>query len=75
MSSWTDTLTQVKPRFPKLSPRESEMVAGTLLNMTATQTAAKLGIGTTSVITHRKRAYNRLGVNNMRDLFKSLYNK
>jgi len=49
-----------------------QAVTGVLLNMTAAQTATKLGIGTTSVITHRQRAYDRLGVSDMRQLFKLL---
>ena len=72
LDDWPDTLVQVKSRFPNLSPRESEAIVGVLLNMTAAETAAKLGIGTTSVITFRKRAYERLGLNNMRELFKVL---
>jgi len=71
-ASWIDALAQVKVRFPNLSKRESEAVTGVLLNMTAAQTATKLGIGTTSVITHRQRAYDRLGVSDMRQLFKLL---
>lgn len=71
-ASWIDALAQVKVRFPNLSKRESEAVTGVLLNMTAAQTATKLGIGTTSVITHRQRAYDRLGVKDMRQLFKLL---
>jgi DNA-binding CsgD family transcriptional regulator len=71
-ASWIDALTQIKMQFPELSKRESEAVTGVLLNMTAAQTATKLGIGTTSVITHRQRAYDRLGVKNMRQLFKLL---
>jgi DNA-binding CsgD family transcriptional regulator len=72
VSNWDDTLTYVRLRFPSLSTRESEAITGALLNMTASQTAARLGIGTTSVITHRKRAYDRLGVKDMRQLFSIL---
>ena len=71
-ASWIGALTQIKMRFPELSKRESEAVTGILLNMTAAQTATKLGIGTTSVITHRQKAYDRIGVKDMRALFKLL---
>jgi DNA-binding CsgD family transcriptional regulator len=72
-SSWIDALARVRVRFPDLSKRESDVVTGVLLNMTAAQTATKLGIAATSVITHRQRAYDRLGVKDMRQLVKLLY--
>jgi DNA-binding CsgD family transcriptional regulator len=71
-ASWIEALAHVKMRFPSLSKRESEVVTGVLLSMTAAQTAAQLGIGETSVITHRQRAYERLGVKDMRQLVKLL---
>jgi DNA-binding CsgD family transcriptional regulator len=73
LEGWSHALAQVKSRFPSLSPREGEVIAGVLLNMTAADTATKLGIGSTSVITFRKRAYERLGVNDMRELFRIHY--
>lgn len=63
-------LTQVRERFPELSRREAEVCAGILAGWTQAEIAEHLGIRPTSVITHRRRAYQRLGVADQRGLFR-----
>jgi DNA-binding CsgD family transcriptional regulator len=48
--------------------REAECAAGVIAGLTAEKIALMLGIKATSVITHRKRAYDRLGVSGQREL-------
>ena len=59
-------------RFSTLTMREAQCAAHAIAGFTADQSAAKLGIKASSVITHRKRAYARLDVLDLRDLT-SLY--
>jgi DNA-binding CsgD family transcriptional regulator len=59
-------------RFPLLTAREAQCAAGVICGLTADEIALKLDIKTASVITHRKRAYGRLGVSRHFDLL-SLY--
>ncbi|WP_158597967.1 helix-turn-helix transcriptional regulator [Noviherbaspirillum saxi] len=54
---------------PRLSQREKEVCAGILDGLTAKQIAKRLGIAPTSVITHRKNAYLKLGINDHKQLF------
>jgi DNA-binding CsgD family transcriptional regulator len=62
-----------RERFPHLSRRETETVAGVVGGLTAQQIGDWLGIAPTSVITHRKRAYAHLGVANQRELVALFY--
>lgn len=59
---------QVEARFSALYPalprREREVCARAALGMSVEATALDLGIGKTSVLTYRQRAYRRLGVGN-----------
>lgn len=48
--------------FPSLTDRERGVCARTLAGMTAEAIALELGIGRTSVLTYRRRAYERYGV-------------
>ncbi|MBO9707361.1 MAG: hypothetical protein J7521_04015 [Caulobacter sp.] len=48
--------------YPLLSKRERQVCARTLVGMTAEATALGLGIAETSVMTYRRRAYERYGV-------------
>ena len=64
---------RVKARFPALSPRETDVAAGVVSGLTAQEMADWLGIAPTSIITHRKRAYERLGVANQRELIQAFY--
>ncbi len=61
-------LPRVKARFPQLSRREAEIAAGVLCGMTAEALGGWLGIAKSSVVTLRKRAYARLGVEGSRGL-------
>lgn len=60
-------------RFPTLSRREADVAAGVVAGLTADEIGDWLGIAATSVITHRKRAYERLGVANQRELLQAFY--
>lgn len=51
-----------------LSAREAEVAAGLLLGKTQQDMAAESGVAMSSVITYRKRAYRKLGVEDRRDL-------
>jgi DNA-binding CsgD family transcriptional regulator len=53
----------------RLTGREVEVCARSLIGMTAEATALDLGIGVTSVATYRKRAYQRLGITSQAELF------
>jgi DNA-binding CsgD family transcriptional regulator len=54
--------------FPVLTPRERETCARAAVGMTAEGAALDLGIGVASVLTYRKRAYQRLGVSSAYEL-------
>jgi DNA-binding CsgD family transcriptional regulator len=60
-------------RFPALSRREADVAAGVIAGLTAQEIGDRLGIAPTSVITHRKRAYQRIGVANQRELVQAFY--
>lgn len=64
---------RIVERFPMLSRREADVAAGVVAGLTADDIADWLGIATTSVITHRKRAYERIGVANQRGLLQAFY--
>jgi len=49
-------------RFPDLTLRQRQVCARAAVGMTVEATALDLGIAKTSVLTYRKRAYQRLGV-------------
>jgi DNA-binding CsgD family transcriptional regulator len=58
----------LKSRHPHMSTRELEVEARVKAGMSARQIAADLGIAETTVITHRKGAYARVVVANLREL-------
>jgi DNA-binding CsgD family transcriptional regulator len=62
------TLRLLTERFPRLTLREAQCAAGVIAGLTAEKIALTLGIKATSVITHRKRGYDRLGVSGQREL-------
>jgi DNA-binding CsgD family transcriptional regulator len=68
LSVATDYATVLAVRFPNLTAREQEVVALTLTGQTAAEIARRLKVAETTVITHRKRAYHRLGVRGIREL-------
>jgi DNA-binding CsgD family transcriptional regulator len=55
-------------RFPALTPREGEVAARVKAGLSARQFSAELGIAETTVISHRKSAYARMGITGLRDL-------
>lgn len=54
--------------YPSLSRRERAVCARTILGETAQTTALALGIGTGSVLTYRRRAYDKAGVSSAGEL-------
>jgi DNA-binding CsgD family transcriptional regulator len=54
--------------FPALTRRERETCARAAVGITAEGAALDLGIGVASVLTYRKRAYQRLGVSTAYEL-------
>jgi len=57
-------------RFPALTQRESEVAARVRVGLSARRIAAELGIAETTVISHRKNAYARLGISGLRELLR-----
>lgn len=53
-----------------LTPRERDVCAGILSGRTTKEIARDLGIAPSSVVTHRKNAYRRLGIATHRDLYR-----
>lgn len=53
---------RLRRSFPALSQREREVCARTILGQSARETALALGIGSGSVLTYRRRAYDKAGV-------------
>ena len=49
-------------RYPSLTPRERQVCARAAIGLSVEATALDLGIGKTSVLTYRQRAYQRLRV-------------
>jgi DNA-binding CsgD family transcriptional regulator len=49
-------------RFPELTPRERQVCARAAIGVSIEGAALDLGIGSASVLTYRKRAYQRLGI-------------
>ncbi len=65
-AAWRENLTDIEGRFlhgfPGLTERERQVCARAALGMSVEATALDLGIGRTSVLTYRRRAYGRLQV-------------
>lgn len=55
-------------RFPALTPREREVCARGAIGISVEGAALDLGIATSSVLTYRKRAYQRLGISSAYEL-------
>ncbi|HEV7369883.1 helix-turn-helix transcriptional regulator [Arenibaculum sp.] len=72
-TDYDEALMRLKEQFPELSRREAQVAAGTVVGMTADDLAQMLGIKPTSVITHRQKAYARLGVASQRELVTKYY--
>ncbi len=61
-------LLQLIERFSTLTMREAQCAADAIAGRTAEESATKFGIKASSVVTHRKRAYERLNVAGLREL-------
>lgn len=53
----------------RISPREAEICAMLVVGYATQQISEELGISKNTVITHRRRAYEKLGVSNQNELF------
>jgi len=62
------TETRLQLAHPQITARERQVAALTIDGHTARQISKMLNIGQTTVITHRKNAYKRLGVGNLKGL-------
>jgi DNA-binding CsgD family transcriptional regulator len=58
----------LQSRFPGLSEREREVAARAKIGLSARQIGAELGIAETTVISHRKAAYARMGLKSLHEL-------
>lgn len=63
---------RIARHYPMMTQREREVCARTLAGMTAEATAISLGIGKTSVLTYRQRAYDRYGISSAGQLIENL---
>lgn len=62
-------LSRLRSRCPDLPKRELDVLRGVLDGHSADEIAETMGIRPSSVVTYRKRAYRRLGINSQRELF------
>ena len=62
-------LARVRRACPALTPRELDVLRGTLEGASAAEIAGRMGVKPASVITYQKRAYARLGISSQRQLF------
>lgn len=62
-------LARVRRACPALTPRELDVLRGTLEGATAAEIARQMGVKPASVATYQKRAYARLGISSQRQLF------
>ena len=62
-------LARVRRICPALTPRELDVLRGTLEGASAVEIAERMGVKPASVVTYQKRAYARLGISGQRHLF------
>ncbi|CAH2781360.1 MAG: Domain of unknown function / C-terminal DNA-binding domain of LuxR-like proteins [uncultured Paraburkholderia sp.] len=62
-------LARVRRICPTLTPRELDVLSGTLEGATAVEIGERMGVKPASVVTYQKRAYARLGISSQRQLF------
>ncbi|MFT4067119.1 helix-turn-helix transcriptional regulator [Paraburkholderia sp.] len=62
-------LARLRRLCPTLTPRELDVLRGTLEGASAAGIAERMGVKPASVVTYQKRAYARLGISNQRQLF------
>jgi len=65
--TFTNRLRLVSPNMPQ---REAEVCTAIMLGMTSEAIALKLGISVNTVLTYRKRAYNRLNISCQNELMR-----
>lgn len=65
-------LLKLKNRFPQLTDREVQVCALTILGSSAPKIATKLNLSSNTIVTYRRRAYDKLGVSNANTLMKEL---
>ncbi len=63
-----DIQTRLALTYPQLTDREREVAAMTIKGRTAAEIGEILGLAETTIITHRKKAYRRMNVRNLREL-------
>lgn len=59
-------------RFPTLTRREREVCAATIIGRSAEAIGGELGISVATVLTYRRRAYERLGISSAHELVPAL---
>ncbi len=69
---WSSLEVRLLARCPALTPREAAVCSALLAGAPSREIAARLGIGLASVQTYRKRAYRKLGVGSLPELFARL---
>ena len=62
-------LARIRRICPALTPRELDVLRGTLEGASAVEIAGQMGVKPASVVTYQKRAYARLGISSQRQLF------
>ena len=65
--TFTNRLRLIAPNIPQ---REAEVCTAIMLGMTSEAIALKLGISVNTVLTYRKRAYNRLNISCQNELMR-----
>lgn len=60
--------TKLSKRFPALTPRECTVCAMTMVGYSSGRIALDLGIAQATVLTYRRRAYERLGISSAAEL-------
>jgi DNA-binding CsgD family transcriptional regulator len=65
-----EVMRELRRRHPSLTPRECEVAARVKAGFSARRIGLDLGIAETTVISHRKSAYARMGLTGLRDLLR-----
>jgi len=70
--AWTNEALMARLRMvaPGIPTREAEVCTSIMLGMTSEAIALKLGISVNTVLTYRKRAYNRLNISCQNELMR-----
>ena len=65
---------RIRRSFPQLSQRETQVCARTIAGQTAEKIAAEFGMTSGTVLTYRRRAYQKLGFSQAHDFLPELMN-